>query len=500
MKRLWLILIASVALAQGTKINPTQINWATSFSSPPQLRLTNTPYLFVDALTTGNCVGGGSSFAWCVWTGSAWAPASSGTGGSFTALTGDATSTSTGGATTVLQLQGGVIPTSAGVVGTNSSKQLVAATSGSIVALFSSCSGSQYLGADGACHTASGGSGYVVITTGGGTPSANCTAPSTTNLAEYIDSTNGDIWWCYAANSWKKILSVTGSGPYQVMGATGSAPITPANGYVTCYFGTSGSAQVCLDSGGNAWAMLPPSGTAIANSTTGNAATATVLATTPSLCSTGYAPTGILASGNATGCASIGGGGGTSWPAGLVYYGGTPNGSFPPVGSGGSENMTPLVGATYCQDSYDISITPSAIIMQIGVTGSYYAVISVLSPTGTVELTTGLNVGGGESVQKFPVSSTTVPAGGNSWCIAIESGASSPLWYGWTHSTIYAYNPGAYPLSVSGAPVNWYSCSIAPTGSGASFAIPQYGNCPSGHGTRTALLDSPGPPFMLAYQ
>lgn len=45
-------------------------------------------------------------------------------------------------------------------------------------------------------------------------------------------------------------------------------------------------------------------------STTGNAATATVLASTPSLCSTGQAPTGILPNGNATGCAAIGGGGG----------------------------------------------------------------------------------------------------------------------------------------------------------------------------------------------
>jgi hypothetical protein len=44
-------------------------------------------------------------------------------------------------------------------------------------------------------------------------------------------------------------------------------------------------------------------------STTGNAATATALAATPTLCSTGQAPTGVLANGNATGCASIGGGG-----------------------------------------------------------------------------------------------------------------------------------------------------------------------------------------------
>lgn len=44
---------------------------------------------------------------------------------------------------------------------------------------------------------------------------------------------------------------------------------------------------------------------------TGNAGTATALASAPSLCSTGFAPTGVLANGNATGCASITGGSGT---------------------------------------------------------------------------------------------------------------------------------------------------------------------------------------------
>lgn len=48
------------------------------------------------------------------------------------------------------------------------------------------------------------------------------------------------------------------------------------------------------------------------SSYTGNAATATALAATPSLCSTGQAPTGILANGNATGCSA---GSGTVNPA-----------------------------------------------------------------------------------------------------------------------------------------------------------------------------------------
>lgn len=69
-------------------------------------------------------------------------------------------------------------------------------------------------------------------------------------------------------------------------------------------------------SGGASWATTynasnPIPASFITNplnqSTTGNAGTATALAGTPSLCSTGNAPTGILPSGNATGCAAIGG-------------------------------------------------------------------------------------------------------------------------------------------------------------------------------------------------
>jgi hypothetical protein len=55
-------------------------------------------------------------------------------------------------------VNGGTVPASAALLGTNSSSQPVAATASNVVGLFSSCSGTQYLGADGNCHTASGGS------------------------------------------------------------------------------------------------------------------------------------------------------------------------------------------------------------------------------------------------------------------------------------------------------------------------------------------------------
>jgi hypothetical protein len=100
-----------------------------------------------------------------------------------------------------------------------------------------------------------GGSGSVVLTSGTGAPSANCTAPSSINLAVYLDSTNQDQWWCSATNTWKKILSVTGSGPYGVIGGTGTAPSAPAVGSVSCYFDSTTGTQICLNSGGNAFTM-----------------------------------------------------------------------------------------------------------------------------------------------------------------------------------------------------------------------------------------------------
>lgn len=188
----------------------------------------------------------------------------------------------------VAQVNGAAIPTS-GMLKGNASGQIVAAVTGTdyapstsgtavlkgsgsggfsgagasdIVNLFSGCSGTQYLGADGACHTSSGGSGgggYVSLATGAGAPAINCPAPSSSNLALYLDTTNNDEWWCYATNSWKKTLSVTGNGPYQATGATGAAPSTPAAGTVTCYFDSALNTQVCLDPSGNSWQMVKQS-------------------------------------------------------------------------------------------------------------------------------------------------------------------------------------------------------------------------------------------------
>lgn len=133
------------------------------------------------------------------------------------------------------------------------------ANAADIVNLFAGCSGTQYLGADGACHSNSGSGGSVTLAAGAGAPAINCTAPSPSNLALYIDSTNSDQWWCFATNSWKKLLSVSGIGPYQVTGGTGTAPSQPANGVVACYFDSSLNTQVCMDSSGSPWQMVKES-------------------------------------------------------------------------------------------------------------------------------------------------------------------------------------------------------------------------------------------------
>jgi hypothetical protein len=91
--------------------------------------------------------------------------------------------------------------------------------------------------------------------------------------------------------------------------------------------------------------------------TTGNAATATALASTPTVCATGQAPRGILANGNATGCAVSGGGGLQAPPAtGIITgtIGSTVTGSIPaPAGA--------VVGTTDTQTLTGKSIDASEI-------------------------------------------------------------------------------------------------------------------------------------------
>lgn len=92
------------------------------------------------------------------------------------------------------------------------------------------------------------------------------------------------------SGSWPSWLVPTASGCSLTVAASAIPNTSLAN-----YAITLGSTGVAL-------------GGTISTATGFNAATATALAATPTLCGTGNAPTGILANGNATGCAAIGGG------------------------------------------------------------------------------------------------------------------------------------------------------------------------------------------------
>lgn len=90
---------------------------------------------------------------------------------------------------------------------------------------------------------------------------------------------------------------IVGSGA--TLGTAGTG-ILSAN-YINGLLIPSGAAVI----GSNSLAQLYANSGILPNSISGNSATATALASTPSLCATTYAPLGISANGNATGCQTV---------------------------------------------------------------------------------------------------------------------------------------------------------------------------------------------------
>lgn len=75
------LILALAAHAQATNAKQTGIldagllKWippTSTFASPPSSPVTGSVYVFTDALSTGQCTGGGSGFAICRWSGSVW--------------------------------------------------------------------------------------------------------------------------------------------------------------------------------------------------------------------------------------------------------------------------------------------------------------------------------------------------------------------------------------------------------------------------------------------
>ncbi len=94
--------------------------------------------------------------------------------------TGSSLVTSGTGTISATQINLAAPPASGSIWKSNGSLQAVAATATDIVAAFSSCSGIQYLGADGACHNASGGGSFLPLA--GGTMTGSITANTTADI------------------------------------------------------------------------------------------------------------------------------------------------------------------------------------------------------------------------------------------------------------------------------------------------------------------------------
>ncbi|WP_348269759.1 right-handed parallel beta-helix repeat-containing protein [Edaphobacter paludis] len=201
-----------------------------------------------------------------------------------------------------------------------------------------------------------------------------------------------------------------------------------------------------LTSGTNTTAaMLVGTGASLGVTGSGTiaASTAAALAATPTLCTTGNAPTGVLANGNATGCAPISGGTGTVTAVSVA----TANGVSGTSSGGSTPALTISLGA----------ITPSSVTTP----GSVSANNFISTDTTHNSSYTGQQAAGGVDVLPTQASGSSyitylAATGFNE---ADGTGAFSPL----TRAVDFAAGPGL-SVSVSGKTVTY-----SPTASVKSF-------------------------------
>jgi hypothetical protein len=91
---------------------------------------------------------------------------------------------------------------------------------------------------------------------GSGLPPANCTAPSTSNLSLYTDSTSHDIYACIATNTWKRIFTGAPGDAVEITGAVQPALATPVTGSVSCYFENSALTWQCKNAAGTVYTSV----------------------------------------------------------------------------------------------------------------------------------------------------------------------------------------------------------------------------------------------------
>ncbi|MGC9999631.1 MAG: hypothetical protein ABSE21_05995 [Bryobacteraceae bacterium] len=149
-------------------------------------------------------------------------------------------------------------------------------------------------------------SGAVTVTVQSAAGSWTLTLPNTSgvNGQTWVTDGNGNMSWYSLPTALPPNGSasgdLSGSYPNPMVAQIGGAAL-PASGSITK---TNSSGQLVAATAGTDY-VLP------AGSITGNASTATALASTPTTCAAGNYPLGISANGNVTGCTAATGGGGT---------------------------------------------------------------------------------------------------------------------------------------------------------------------------------------------
>jgi hypothetical protein len=216
------------------------------------------------------------------------------------ALTGDATSTAGTVATTVGKING--------VALSGLATGILKSTTGTGAPSIATA-GTDYIVPGGALGTPS--SGSAANLTSFPTLNQNTTGNAATSTALAANGTN-----C-SAGSFPLGVDASGASesctalPTTITGTANQIAASAATGAVVLSIPSSPTLPGTTSGtfSGNLTGNVTGNVTGSSGSTTGNAATATALASTPSLCSTGSAPTGVLANGNATGCATLSGGG-----------------------------------------------------------------------------------------------------------------------------------------------------------------------------------------------
>ena len=247
-------------------------------------------------------------------------PTAVGGSGTFNALSGDATSTATGGATTVIQVEGGAIPVSGAVIGTNSSKQLVAATAHGIetplVCADTSASGTVQVCSTSPTFTPASGDCVIYTTTTANTGAGltlNVNSLGAKSVAKWLGTTTlaaGDVpvtepqLACYNGTVWN--LSTIGNAP--TGGGGGVTSVSFTGGLISVATATTTPAlTVAGTSGGipyfsaaSTWASSGalPSGDFVLGGGAGSAPTATFSIVTAAKGGTGVANTATLTLGS----------------------------------------------------------------------------------------------------------------------------------------------------------------------------------------------------------